>query len=773
MFDMGSLQCASDLSGREVLLRALLSFSKEDFSVRLPPYLDGIDEEVAAAFNAAAETNERFAEQTRRLEERMKQVELESGKVDLLKAALEDKAGQLARGPRYKPEFFASMSHVLRPPLNSMLILAKLLADNVGNNLSSKQIDYAQTIYSAGTHLLSLIDDILDLAKMESGTVDLDIAAEPFPELCKHFERAFRQVAQDKGLAFEVELAPGLPTALRTDGKRLQQILGILLSNAFKFTRQGGVTLRIAPAECDRTPTAIRSGGADQWVEFAVADTGVGIPATKQRSIFEAFHPAEGTTGREYGGTSLGLSICRELTRMLGGDIQVGSTEGAGSRFTLYLPLAHDGAPPSPAVLSAPVGKRHDAAHNRREMPSPPVAGPQPYRGPKSRQSDDGVVLIVEGDAQIASLMLGLVHSNGYQGEVATNLVKLRSLVRDTKPDAIILGMNLSDSDGWTAFDLLKHDPETRQLPVSMIYVNGHIHQCLQIGGPRGGAAAAMVTPLETIAGLSAVAGCDIRKLLVVDAAESRRPDAGAAWRLDGLEVTVLGTGAQVPDALRRGYFDGMVVDVALPDMTAIDLMKIIMAMELPADLPVAMVGMAGEADGAAAEIAILKRRNGFEEILAETTRFLYRAVGNHPSVRQEVPASRRRVTLDLAGRKALIVNDDIRNIYVMTGALEQQGMIVLHAENSAEGVDALLGNPDTDVVLIDTTMAGLNSHDMIDFIRGIEKFRSLPIIAVTAKARHGNREHCIAAGASDTIDKPINVEQLLSLLRAWLHESR
>lgn len=704
-----------------------------------------------------------------------------------IKAKSEVKARQLLHGSRcpHQVDFLLSVSQELHTSLNGILMLAKLLAENSENNLSPVEIDYAQTIYSSGTHLQSLIDNIVDLAKIESGTVTLNVETERFTDLRNYFVRTFGQVAQDKDLSFDVELVPGLPAAIYTDGKRLRQILDNLLSNAFKFTKQGGVTLRIAPAEFGRIPTATRSSSPNKWVEFSVTDTGIGISESKQRSIVETFHKTNSSISHESGCAGLGLSICGVLMRTLDGEIRLSSTEGVGSCFTLYLPLPDDRVAADKRILpisSAPhiqSTMRREASYDTTEASSMLVAQSRPYRGPKSRRSDDGVVLIAESDAQTASLMLDLVRSNGYRGEVATNLGKLQELIGKITTDAIILGMNPGEAEGWAVFHELKNNPVTRRVPISMINLNGSIHKCLQIGGLHGSdddcviePATMAATPQATLARMSAATGRAIRKLLVASAAESQRSAAGAAWRLKDMEVVVLGSGALVVDALLHGNFDGMVVGASLQDMSIDDLMNRVMATDLPTDLPIAMVGVESKSWGCSTEIAILKRQNEFSEVLAETTQFLRRTVGHRPSERQDIPSGRRTQTSELAGRKILIV-DDICNIYAITGVLEQQGMIILHAENSTEGIEVLCSNPDTDFVLVDTAMPDLDSHDMIGIIRGIEGFKLLPIITLVDKAMPGHRWECIEAGASDTIDKPVNVEQLLSLLRAWLIKVR
>lgn len=760
MGEAENLWFSSSRSRREILLHALRSFANEDFSVRLPGDLDGVDEAFIQAFNAAAETNERLARQIRRLEKRLKAAERQ-----VQESAGEQSDPSVSPAPpapstlsaRFKSEFLANMSKELRTPLNSMLTLAKLLADNTDNNLSSKQIDYAQTIYSAGTDLLSLLDDIIDLDRIESGNVTLHVEAETFSDLRDKLFLAFHHVAQGKGLQFEIELAAGLPPAIHTDIKRLQQILGNLLSNAFKFTGRGRVGLRIAPA-------AASGFGIGQRVVFTVTDTGIGIPEDKQHIILEAFDPADGASQAAYTGAGLGLSICGELTRLLGGEIVVDSVIGEGSSFTLTLPVSCESvADDADGVLHSPVLPENEATPIRRET----------YYGRKSRRTDDGVVLIAEGDPRFAAVMLGLVREGGHQGVVAADSATLGILLRELKPDAILLGANLRDVDGWSVLNQLKHDPETRLLPVHMTYVQQRANRCLQIvGSPSMAVYEELVLPIRILAQLGVVAGRDVRRILAAIGPDSPAFDWVEAWRLGGVEVTVVESGARIVAALENASYDGVIIGSALGDMSVIELLRRLLVSETPNELPVALLGrMALAADGmddGDLEIAILRHRDRLEKILDEASAFLERSIGRLPNPREETPGRRHRTNTDLSGKNALLIDRDMRNIYAMTGALEQHGMQVVHAESAAESLDALRRAPDIDVVIVDCMLPG-DGDDAIRLIRGQEGFSTLPIIALTAKSGQGEHERCLHAGASDCINKPVNIEHLLSLLRVWL----
>ncbi|HEX5802012.1 MAG TPA: response regulator [Azospira sp.] len=797
-----------------MLLRALDSFAHEDFGVRLPTPIGGIDDEIIAAFNAAAETHQRHAEQSAQLER-------ERAEIVRTRAELARRLKHLAQRSSYLPRHLADVSCAQRTLLNNMLILARLLADDDGRHLSPKQIDYAQTIYSAGTQLLALIDALLDQAKAEAGTMLPELRPERFADLAATFRKPFRQLAESRNLSFEVILDPGLPESFDTDAARLRQILWSQVARAFAVAGHGGVCLRIAPA------------ATAGWVEFVVGDCRSGAAARPAGSAGEhpagqaAEHPAKnaannaatppannaadhrrrasgnGGNGAANGGidTVPDMIVCRDLAAMLGGELEVeiadaggtAATAAADFRSTLRLPLQPARAvgavgavgslgalAPAGAVDAGNAPAGAESSWSARARLAVRGATASAYRGPKSRRPDDGVVLIADGDADAAAVLLDLVRNNGYQGEVAGDLRQLRTLIAELRPDALILGMDFAGSDGWTVLDLLRHDPETRQLPVSLNYANGKGHECLQCRvldtAARGRPAApGDDLPQRVLAGLNAVAGGEVRRLLLVDAvaALGAAADDGAgigdagAWRRTGVDLRVAASGDAALAELPGGQCDAVVVVGEPPDMSTVELMKRIMAAMPGTDLPLAVIG--GDAAEDTVDIGVLRHRRGIADLLAETTLFLHRAIDEHPPALPWLPADRRPGIGDLAGRTALIVDDEILDIYAMTGVLEQQGMIVLHAENAAEAGEVLDAHRDIDVVLLGTLRAGLDSHALIAAIRAIDGFAELPIIALTAGTGDDRRERCIRAGASDNLDKPVNVEQLLSLLRAWL----
>jgi signal transduction histidine kinase/DNA-binding response OmpR family regulator/HAMP domain-containing protein len=749
-------------------------------------------------------TNEELQEKARQLSEQMRQVEFKNSEVEQAKAALEEKAEQLSLSSRYKSEFVANMSHELRTPLNSLLILAKLLTDNAASNLTQKQIDYAQTIYAAGTDLLSLINEILDLAKIESGTITVDIAPERFSELRDYVDRTFRQVAVDKGLDFAVETAADLPPVIRTDEKRLQQILKNLLSNAFKFTEQGKVTLRMAVAESGWSKGHAQLDAAPKVVVFSVTDTGIGIPENKQKVIFEPFQQADGTTSRRYGGTGLGLSISRELARLLGGEIKVESQPGKGSTFLIFLPLLQepadaDGkaplAQPAPEALAErPVVHALPRTVNLSELKTvsamrnnPPVVSRDPEsasyaveRGPDDDRNDirpdDRVVLIVEDDARFSNIMLDIARESGFKAVIANTAQRALALAKELSPDAITLDLKLPDMDGWAVLDLLKHDPETRHIPVSVISVEDEMHKCLHMGAMQAvQKPAGKETLAEALSKTRKIIESDVKTLIVADGDDRERESIIAALRDEEVQIDAFATGREVLEALQKSRYDCMVVGSRMSDMPAIGLIRNILESGVGTEMP--MVMFEGEATGEGeqanirklAEIAVLKNARTLQSVLRETTLFLHQAVDDLPIDKRKVLSSAYKSSSELAGRKVLIVDDDVRNIFALSGALEQHGMTVLSAENGTDGIEVLKKNPGIDVVLMDIMMPELDGYDTIRIVRGLEEFKNLPVIAVTAKAMKGDREKCLMAGASDYLSKPVNVEQLLSLMRVRL----
>jgi CheY-like chemotaxis protein/HAMP domain-containing protein len=731
------------------------------------------------------QTNEELEEKAQLLEEQNRRIEIKNREIELARAALEEKAEQLALSSRYKSEFLANMSHELRTPLNSLLILAKLLAENPDQNLTPKQVEFASTIYSAGSDLLGLINDILDLSKVEAGRMDVNIGEVRIADVCDFVERSFQPIAEDKGLEFEIELEGTDPaSSLETDEQRLQQILKNLLSNAFKFTDAGGVTLRIERAE-GRQFASEALTRAEAVIAFSVTDTGIGIPPDKQRLIFEAFQQSDGTTSRRYGGTGLGLSISREIARLLGGEIRVESAPGRGSTFTLFLPSKFQGLEriePSGTVSETIIFDREDEDYTgarSRELDPSVLLPNEALDDRESVRDGDRVVLIVENDAELAQTELEIARERGFKGIVARRGDSGLALAHEFKPDAIILETQLPGMDGWTVLDHLKHHPETRHIPVHVVSAGDGRENAL-----KAGAVAFVQKPIskerleDAFAELATFADRRVRNLLVVEDDEAQRQAiVDLVGGGEDVEVTAVASSEDALAALAETRFDCMVVDLKLPRMTGFALLEQLKEDPRHASMPVivytgkALTRREETKLKKLADTIVVKDASSPERLLDETSLFLHRVERTLPDEKRRMLEQLHSADEVFKDKKILIIDDDVRNVFALTSALESSGMEVLYAENGREGLEQLERNPDVDLVLMDIMMPELDCYDAMRAIREREAFAQLPMIALTAKAMKGDREKSIAAGASDYIAKPIDTDQLLSLMRVWLYD--
>ncbi|MEH1947474.1 MAG: response regulator, partial [Nostoc sp.] len=731
------------------------------------------------------QTNAELEEKAELLAMQKKEVERKNREIEHARLSLEDKAEQLALSSKYKSEFLANMSHELRTPLNSLLILAKLLTDNIDQNLTSKQVEYSQTIYSAGTDLLTLINDILDLAKIESGTMSIDLIPMPLAELGDVIERTFRQIAQSKGLAFTIEFTPELPNTIYSDVKRLQQVLKNLLSNAFKFTEHGEVRLRIAVAKLGWSNDNETLNRAQLVIAFSVSDTGIGIAPEKQKVIFEAFQQADGSTSRRYGGTGLGLSISREIARLFGGEIKLISQPGEGSTFTFYLPqlsaVSDSGAfspfrvlsPESRSTLLTTSASLQDATRTLSTNPHSALITDDRT----TIERGDRVLLIVEDDVNFARILLDMAQQQGFKVIAAQTGSTGLMLAKQFQPSAILLDIRLPEMDGWTVLDRLKHDPNTRHIPVHIMTVEEGRQRGLQLG-----AIAYLQKPLtsETISeALTKIKGFverQVKNLLVVEDDDTQRLSIVELIGNSDVSTTAVADGATALEAIRTQHFDCLVLDLGLPDMTGFELIEQIKLLPNGKTLPIIVytgkeISKVQETElRRIAETIIIKDVRSPERLLDETALFLHRVQANLPAPKRQILEQLHSQDYLLTGKKALIVDDDMRNIFALTSMLERYQIEVVYAENGREGITLLENTPDIDVVLMDVMMPEMDGYETTRTIRQNERFKSLPIIALTAKAMQGDREKCIEAGASDYITKPVDTEQLLSLLRVWLY---
>ncbi|HLH20264.1 MAG TPA: HAMP domain-containing protein [Bryobacteraceae bacterium] len=737
-------------------------------------------------------TNLELEEKAQLLAEQKAEVETKSREVEQAKAALEEKAEQLALTSKYKSEFLANMSHELRTPLNNLLILAKMLQENPERNLSPKQVNYAETIHASGTDLLALINDILDLSKIESGKMDVEIGSVRFNELQDYCARTFRHVADGKGLEFSVELDPKLPDSIHTDAKRLQQVLKNLLSNALKFTASGFVKLRIERAAQGWRAGHPVLGRAKTVVAFKVIDTGIGIPKEKQKIIFEAFQQADGTTSRKYGGTGLGLSISRELARLLGGEITLESEPGAGSTFTLYLPQTYLGAVVQPKSDSqsgtASFGTAESfAAESSVEvlMPSKPkvqtVLAEEDLAemvddDRNNIQPDDLVLLIIEDDPTFARILVDMAHARSLKALVAFRGNTALSLVREFKPAAVTLDILLPDMVGWIILDRLKHDPATRHIPVHIISANEDCRRGLALGAMSHMEKNLTVDSLErTFDFIEQFARRRTRRLLLVCGNPSEAEAIQVAIGGPDLEIREAENAAAALELLNQSPADGICMTVRLPDMDASAFIAALHE-KLGAQMPPVMV-FAGEglSESDAREIrrqalsGTIRCAASLERLLDESVLLLHRNEAELSDGQRSLLAELRARDVVLAGRKVLVVDDDLRNIFALSSLLEEHNIRVLHAENGRDGIELLRQNPDIDAVLMDIMMPEMDGYQTMRAIRQIPQFSRLPIVALTAKAMKGDREKCLEAGASEYVTKPVDLEQLFSVLRVWI----
>ncbi|MCE9670772.1 HAMP domain-containing protein [Myxococcus stipitatus] len=769
--------------------------------------LQSQSKELTQQQDALKRSNSELEEKAKQLEEQNRRVEEKNNEVERARLSLEEKAEQLTVISKYKSEFLANMSHELRTPLNSLLILAKLLSDNKDGNLSTKQVEYANTIYASGGDLLSLINEILDLSKVEAGKMQVEPRDIVLSELNQFIDRSFRPVADQKNLAFTVEVAPGAPRYIRTDPQRLQQVLKNLLSNAFKFTDEGSVKMTVKLADPGTRLDHEVLKRSRFVIAFVVSDTGIGIAKDKQRLIFEAFQQADGSTARKYGGTGLGLSISREIAKLLGGEIHVQSEPRKGSTFTLYLPPEYVGPEddvlppeqPTPGGLVPRPLPQVEAgpAHVPPPAPVPPpvaesghvldAALPPPVESllaPLAVEDDrdhiregDKVLLIIEDDLKFARIMVQLAREKGFKALVATRGDTGLSMANEFQPHAVTLDIQLPVVDGWSVLDRLKRNPRTRHIPVHIISVmDKHL-------GNAQGAFGYLTKPvskegLERVFNqLARFLERKERRLLLVEDDDVQR-DSLVSLLAEGGDVlvTAVATGQEVLQKLEEGEYDCLVIDLLLPDMDGIKLVEEVKTQQRFRDLPIVIY--TGK-ELTPKDEARLRRYTGSvilksgtkspEQLLSDTALFLHRLDQNLPPRARAALAQRSEQENALTGKKVLVVDDDMRNIFALTSVLENHGMQVVFAENGRAAIEMLEQHRDVDVVLMDVMMPEMDGYETMRAIRKDLKYASLPIIAVTAKALKDDREKCMAAGASDYLPKPVDTDKLLELIRLWV----
>jgi len=729
--------------------------------------------ELQAQQRELQQTNEQLEQKAQQLAERNVEVERKNQEIEQARRALEEKATELALTSKYKSEFLANMSHELRTPLNSILILGQQLTDNPEGNLSTKQVEFARTIHGAGTDLLNLISDILDLSKIESGTVTVDAEEVFFSNLVDMVARPFRHEADTRQLSFEVHVDPNLGRSITTDTKRLQQVLKNLLSNAFKFTGQGGVRLNVSAALGGWSAEHPVLSQAPAVVAFEVSDTGIGIPLEKQKIIFEAFQQADASTSRKYGGTGLGLAISRELASLLGGEIHLRSTPNAGSTFTLYLPVKYVG--PTAAVhattATAPAAL-HAGPHLAPERTIEPI--------PDDRmdiQPGDAILLIVEDDPHYARILIDLARDKGFKALLAMRGDDALNLAKQYQPTAVSLDVFLPDMLGWNVLSQLKQNSLTRHIPVQIVTLD----EDRQHGLARG--AFSFVTKPTTREGIADAlsrikefSAPRRKRLLVVEDNKAEQMSIRELLGHDDIEIVSAGTGDEALATLRDRPCDCVVLDLRLPDMSGFEVLERMRADDALTDVPVVVFTgreLSAEEDAQLHTMArsiVVKGVESPERLLNETALFLHRVITDLPAEKQQMLERLNSSDEDLVGRTVLLVDDDARNIFALSSVLERRGMNVLTATTGNEAIELIEKTPSLAIVLMDIMMPEMDGYQTMEKIRQNRAYRRLPIIALTAKAMKGDREKCLEAGASDYLAKPVNTEQLLSALRMWLH---
>lgn len=781
------LEAAQD---REELAKALRKAERltEELQIRQEE-LKASNEELEEQTQLLQQSEERLKEQQEELEASNEEMEekneaLKRQKIELEKAndilkdtrlEIERKAAELARASKYKSEFLANMSHELRTPLNSMLLLSRLLAENGEGNLTKDQMESAGIIHKSGNELLSLINDILDLSKIEAGRMDINPLPIPIQDLADGVKVNFRPLFDEKGLNFEIRTQEGLPAEIVSDRMRLDQILRNLLSNAYKFTQEGEVVLEIRSPESEEMQS-FPELEADSAIAFSVRDTGIGIPSDKRKEVFEAFRQVDRGTARRFGGTGLGLTISQELARLLEGRIQMESREGQGSVFTLVIPRRIEKATKD-RTLRLGLKSREDPP----SQSSGPLRMPVPLEEvPDDRDhlaKGDRVILIVEDDARFATLLAKQCRRKGLKCLVSASGEGGLDLAKRYKPAAIILDIRLPGIDGWAVLDALKGDPETRHIPVHIVSVEESSLEAF-----KKGAVGYVQKPVgkeeleEALNTLEAIFSREIKDLLVVEDDETVRTSIVKLIGDGDVKTTAVETGAEALRALEQKKYDCMILDLGLPDITGFELLKTLEKRKNVPFPPVIVYSGRDLAPEEAAELhryaesIIIKDVKSEERLLDETSLFLHRVVEKMPEAKRRMITNFYDAEAMFKGKRVLVVDDDMRNVFALSKLLEERGVNVLRAEDGSRALEILEKEPEVDLVLMDIMMPVMDGYEAMRRIRAQENLRQLPIIALTAKAMKEDRSKCIEAGASDYLPKPVDMQRLFSMMRVWLY---
>jgi CheY-like chemotaxis protein/signal transduction histidine kinase len=713
--------------------------------------------------------NKELQEKNQHLDQQKKAIEQTNLELEQSQQEIAEKAEKLAQANKYKSDFLANVSHELRTPLNSMLLLSRMLSSNVEANLTDEQVRSAEIIHSSGKDLLSLINDILDLSKIEAGRMNISFEDVPAIELGSAILNQFKPLADDKGLGLSIAMEAGCPEVIRTDRKRLDQILRNLVSNAIKFTEKGIININFRHALREDTY------GREELLAIAVADTGVGIPPDKHALVFEAFQQLEGGETRKYGGTGLGLSISRELAHLLGGQIHLDSEQGIGSTFTLILPVQAK----APAVPVVPETASQRIEHLER---TPACASPsQDARAVEDDRADigpdDKTILIVEDDLNFAELLIKLCREKGFKCLAAMNGDEGVTMAAHYSPKGIILDLRLPGKDGWTVLSDLKDKPGTRHIPVYIMSIDDAGMEAF-----RKGAIGFLTKPAneedisDALHRLEDVFSRPVKKLLIIEDDRNLSESIRILIGSGDVHVDQEATAKAAIEAIRSKAYDCMILDLGLPDMNGLEMLEKLSA-ETELVIPPVIVYTGRELTPEEemelrrySDSIIVKGVKSEERLLDEACLFLHCIV-------EKMPARKRQIITDLHSsdtifkdKQVLIVDDDMRNVFALSSALEARGMKTIKAENGKRALDILDANPEIDLILLDIMMPVMDGYETMQHIRAHEKYGKVPILALTAKAMKQDRERCIASGASDYLSKPVDLDRLFSMMRVWLY---
>ena len=739
-------------------------------------------------------TNEELEERTKALEEQRNSISKKNEELNRARLEIEKKAEDLELASKYKSEFLANMSHELRTPLNSILILSQLLGENKEMNMTTKQQEFAKTIHSSGSDLLELINEILDLSKVESGKMEIRIEETGLRELRNDLHQLFEHTAHKKNLAFTIDIEPGLPGTIQTDPQRLKQILKNLLSNAFKFTEKGHVKVIAGRPGAD-VDLSLSGLNPANTVAFSVIDSGIGIPEAKKKIVFEAFQQVDGAVNRKYAGTGLGLTISREMAKLIGGEIKMESTLGKGSVFTVYIPevLHKKGTQKNDKNLEAECAERTEEikqmvkrAHDAREQIQQPVPVTHahqeqtPAAAPQEKKAgtQGKMLLIVEDDPHFAKILSGFAEERGFECVVKISGEEALAFVKTRKPDAIILDLQLPGIDGWSVLENLKSSSETRHIPVHIMSVSESAHEALKRGSIGFLTKPVSNTSIsEALERIESVISKSVGKLLLVEDDANQRTSIIELISSPDVEITAVGKGSEALEALHKQHFDAMILDLGLEDMNGFELLAKISNDEAVRDIPIIIYTGKDLSDEEEAELRkyaesiIVKGVRSPERLLDETSLFLHRVEKDLPADPQRMLRMARDKDAVFKDKTVLVVDDDMRNVFALSSVLEYAGLNVIVGRNGREGITKLEDNPKTNIVLMDIMMPEMDGYEAMREIRKRSAFSKIPIIALTAKAMKGDRAKCIEAGANDYLSKPIDTDKLISLLRVWLYQ--